>query len=860
MIPTKLSLENFLSYGSNVSSIDLSDIHIACLCGPNGHGKSAFLDAITWALWGNARGKSQDQLVHFGEKHMWVDLEFSVRDTIYRVIRRHTISGIRNRVGKSDLQLQQKLGDEFITITGDTIRKTQSQIQDLIGMDYDTFINSAFLIQGRADEFTNKSPGERKEVLSKILRLSFYDLLQERSRQKANDNQREAEHIQANLDILKQQIENRSYYQTEREQYLDAISNLKAKIVAKKQEFDSLQRQKQSLDHFFQEIQSIKLRIPSLTNETHIFAKDIETRKLRISEFQKLIQNQVTIEQTMRNYDATRQKFESLNKTRLQYDELKSISTKINQSIVQEKALLEQQAENLETRIVNDLSPFSSKALYFQSELDRINTTLHSLSEKLENINEQRESIRQLDLKIGNLTANQDSIKNDGEDLKRKLDMVSEHPDSAECPLCNNPLSTNECEQLAQLYKNQMAEKRKEYKKNDTNLAQIQSQKNQMIGEMQKSENLTRGMHNNALREEASMAQNLQRSQEANSESERLNISLTLIKSELAKSSYAYDEQKKLQEIDNQIRILSYKPNELQTTYDELMRLSKSEQQSQQLKVALVELPKEQASLAQLEELNTNKLKDIEQATQRLSELLTIISEKESVEQNFTETRSDLITMENSQNDLIKRSGDIEASLKRFAELEIEIENKTSQILKLRSTQNIYQELAYAFGRQGIQALIIETILPNIEVEANRLLSRMSEGQMSLSLETQREMKTRKGEYAETLDIRISDELGPRPYEMFSGGEAFRINLALRIALSKVLANRSGAPLPTLFIDEGFGTQDGAGRERILDVIQAIQPDFERIIVITHLEELKESFPTRIEVLKTNGSSNLWIT
>ncbi|WP_238314796.1 SbcC/MukB-like Walker B domain-containing protein, partial [Methylobacterium crusticola] len=79
----------------------------------------------------------------------------------------------------------------------------------------------------------------------------------------------------------------------------------------------------------------------------------------------------------------------------------------------------------------------------------------------------------------------------------------------------------------------------------------------------------------------------------------------------------------------------------------------------------------------------------------------------------------------------------------------------------------------------------------------------------------------------ETLEIRVSDGLGPRSYEMYSGGEAFRINLALRIGLSKVLAQRMGAPLPTLFIDEGFGTQDAAGRERIMDVISAIQNDFE---------------------------------
>ena len=95
---------------------------------------------------------------------------------------------------------------------------------------------------------------------------------------------------------------------------------------------------------------------------------------------------------------------------------------------------------------------------------------------------------------------------------------------------------------------------------------------------------------------------------------------------------------------------------------------------------------------------------------------------------------------------------------------------------------------------------------------------------------------------------------------MYSGGEAFRVNLALRIALSKVLAQRMGAPLPTLFIDEGFGSQDAAGRERILDVIGSIEDDFDMIIVITHLEELKDAFPVRIEVQKGEDGSNFWLS
>jgi exonuclease SbcC len=113
----------------------------------------------------------------------------------------------------------------------------------------------------------------------------------------------------------------------------------------------------------------------------------------------------------------------------------------------------------------------------------------------------------------------------------------------------------------------------------------------------------------------------------------------------------------------------------------------------------------------------------------------------------------------------------------------------------------------------------------------------------------------RTGFPTEELDIKIADEVGTRSYETFSGGETFRINFALRIALSKLLARRSGAPLPILFIDEGFGSQDGSGQERLTEAIQSIQDDFEKIIVITHIDQLKEAFPVRIEVTKSEKGS-----
>jgi exonuclease SbcC len=134
----------------------------------------------------------------------------------------------------------------------------------------------------------------------------------------------------------------------------------------------------------------------------------------------------------------------------------------------------------------------------------------------------------------------------------------------------------------------------------------------------------------------------------------------------------------------------------------------------------------------------------------------------------------------------------------------------------------------------------------------------MTDGRMNLRFETQREARS-SDSTIETLDIRISDEMGTRDYELYSGGEAFRINFAIRIAISKVLARRAGASLQTLVMDEGFGTQDAQGRERLVEAINAIQEDFEKIFVITHIDELKDAFPVQIHVWKTAEGSQVAI-
>jgi len=192
----------------------------------------------------------------------------------------------------------------------------------------------------------------------------------------------------------------------------------------------------------------------------------------------------------------------------------------------------------------------------------------------------------------------------------------------------------------------------------------------------------------------------------------------------------------------------------------------------------------------------------------------------------------------------------LEATKERLAAWDIEHEELAVEVAALK-------EVRVAFSKTGVPAMLIEQAVPEIERGANDLLARLTNGRMHIRLETQKQLKS--GDMREALEIVISDELGARSYENYSGGEKFKINFAIRIALSRLLAKRAGVQLRSLFIDEGFGTQDASGREQVVASINEIKEDFDCIIVITHIEELKDAFPVQIEVVKSDSGSDFRI-
>ena len=863
MIPQRLSIRNFLCYREDVPSLDFTGIHVACLCGPNGHGKSALLDAITWCLWGKARGKTQDDLISYGADEVRVELDFMARESTYRTIRSHSRAGGRRRQGVTDLQLQLVRNGDVQPLTGDSIRQTQAKIDQIVGMDYDTFINSAYLLQGRADEFSNKSPSDRKAVLAKVLGLEVYDRLQERAKEELAEAAEAAKELEGALGWMRNEAEGIGDLSDELSIVGKNLDALGLRLAEKRKEIDDLRGQVRELERQRDLLTELDGQTRTLDQDIKGLETAMAEARTRIGQYKDLVQQADAIKQGAARLEQARLRFEALETARHQFDELNEGKNSIVRAIDTGRARLETQAEQLRHRVESELPKIADGEPALATEQVEVGARLEALKSEAGEIAGQQQAQQTLSTLIGETQGTSERYKTEGLELRSKLELLAgarRGDTDAVCPLCKAPLDQDGCANLAGTYEAEIKEKRRLYAQTQTQLIKLETQRAEMELELpRRQESLDRAKREWEMRLRE-LERGIEESRQAQRDRDQAQTQLSAAVASLASGEFAAQEHSRLQELEREIVALGFEEDARRQSYDEMGGLQPFEERRRRLDQAVSILPQEEESLAQNEGMHQRRREEqvrLQQQVQAGGQAISALPDRQTT---LKEAEAVEAGLETNRQEAIGRKGHLEGLVQRLEELGREIAASSARQAELADRQSVYQELVTAFGRQGVQAMLIETVVPRLEEEANVLLGRMTDNRMQLRLETQRERRTGHGDPIETLEIYVSDELGPRSYEMYSGGEAFRINLSLRIALSKVLAQRLGAPLPTLFIDEGFGTQDAAGRERILDVIGAIEQDFEKVIVITHLDELKDAFPVRIEVQKDENGSTFWLS
>ncbi|MGF1479117.1 MAG: exonuclease subunit SbcC [Cyanophyceae cyanobacterium] len=1001
MIPLQLKLHNFLSYRDAV--LDFRGLHTACICGANGAGKSSLLEAITWAVWGQSRTATEDDVIHAGENDVRVDFQFVSNGQTYRIIRS------RQRGRGSSLDLQLKNEDQFLSLTAKGVRATQQQIIDNLKLDYDTFINSAYLRQGRADEFMLRRPSERKQILADLLKLERYEELAAQAKDYSKQLKGQAEQLESALQPQKEQLEQRGAIAQEqarvkqelqqlqriqgeartRLQALQAVQHQRKtwedqliwqqtqyqnvshdcdrllkeqtalahrladvqqrveqapEITAGYQHLLRLQQEEEALAAKFQAHQEAQQRLQQLeqqllkhTNELNLQIQQTQTRletlEQQEQENQVILNRAEEVQQALQQLHACRDRLQKLD--RLQHhvspllQQRTSLQTKLEHSRARLTAKLEQVCSST-TQLRTEMAqvPQIRQAVIAVDaeigELEKKRTYQQRVNEK----GQERRSFQQ------RLQENQRGCEKQWEELRQKLHLL-EKPE-ASCPLCEQDLNeqirhrvihkteTQQQEIQEQLWmiREQMAVCERELQVLRAEYAQITGELApydsllQKFGQLEAQLEATGEKHlrlkqlqqereqlESALTSGSYAQEIYQEIQRLEQELQRLNYdeqTHALVRGEVERWRWAEIKQAKIEEAARRQQTLeSQKPKLLerltsvQQQLEQLRLTSRVQQQIEQEQQTLAQLgyershhtdlvstlrqaqswqlryqqlqeaqrqaPQLQENLRQLQQALQERRQNQEAMKAHLDSLTAQVEQRQDNGTEISALEQQIHQRRQRLDQLLAEQGRLEQTLTQLEQLQAQYQETRSRLKEVRKQGRVYQELAQAFGKNGIQALMIENVLPQLEAETNQILSRLTENQLHVQFLTQKAGRSRKqsAKLIDTLEILIADARGTRAYETYSGGEAFRINFSIRLALARLLAQRAGTSLQMLIVDEGFGTQDAEGCDRLIAAINAIAADFSCILTVTHMPQFKEAFQNRIEVYKTNQGSQL---
>lgn len=842
MIPIKLNLEGFLSYRDPVE-IDFTSFEVACISGSNGSGKSSILDAITWALFGQAR-KRDDAVINMQSKTAEVTYTFQYEGNLYRVMRAKP----ENKTTLLEFHIQAADG-KWKPLTERTMRGTEARIEEILRLDYETFVNASFFLQGNADQFTQQRPSDRKRILSSILGLEIWETY----RKATVDRRKQYETQIGELDGRLQEINSELAEEDQRKARLSEIETNLATIS------ENLNTQTRLLDELRQKATILKERqqmVQTLADQAERTRRELTFQEQRLAErqnekasFAELMDKANEIEADFQAWQAARTELAEWDQIAIRFNEQEKSRHDPLTKISTEEARLQAELAALQVQ-ADEINAVQTETEEKRTQLQTVQAELEAITAKLAERDKMEEKRQEVLQQQAEAKAENPLLKAEMDELIGRIQQL-ESTAGADCPLCGQPLAPEERTRLIAELNEEGTQKGDKYRANVALLKSVNENVEALNQEMA-------AYHDTEaeLREQTRLLD--QTTDQINTQVEAQKAweaegqpRLEELKEILKAGNFALTARKTLAEIDKELKEIGYDAASHDALRKKAAELESAEAQQRQLENAKATLSPLEREIGEIE-AQTKKMQTelAEQEKAHTDAAAQLAAEQDNAPDLASEERR-MLTLQEQVNQIRTEVGMAQQKVlvldtlrERKNALETEREDLARSVVE-------HKVLERAFGKNGVPAMLIEQALPQIENSANEILERLSGGAMSVRFITQQEYKdSTRDDLRETLEIQISDSAGTRDYEMYSGGEAFRINFAIRLALSEVLAQRAGARLQTLVIDEGFGSQDEIGRQRLIEAINTVKHDFEKILVITHIDALKDAFPNRLEVTK----------
>jgi DNA repair exonuclease SbcCD ATPase subunit len=816
----KVVIKGFMRFKDRIE-VEFPQGQVTLIAGENGAGKTSILDAICLCFYGKTFRTSgttksgflstQDLINHDSEKAT-IEVEFENYGHNY-VVTRSIFSN------KSEGELFE---DGISKAVG---RAVYDYIKNIaIGLDWEGFRKSTVILQGEMSALTKADPAERKEAFRKLFGLERYvTIYDQHAKTKIDDKTATKEKIEEVNKVLLEEVKKIPSLKNELKKLDQTIRRLKKQKSRLIEKVKERKREKESLEGSYRKYTAFKERLTNLDANIAKTKSEIAKLKRELARLQRMKEELPSLEKSYKKFTKLQNKLDKLKPVKQKFDRL---SKKLSELII-----LKTEKESNLSALKSDIEKTTQEIKQLQEQIPRytkikkVQRELRQLEKKKDKLGKQKAGV-EADLK---------NISKSMKDLQRKLKQVK---GKKKCPVCLQLIE--DPSQVTRHYNKENAKLLSQQKKKQELLDGITTELGLTVEKFEKVNAVLSDLQDGFNKKQlVNRAKKTLKSLETKKRQYQKIVDTTNAGIEKQKESISklnFDEE-----------IYATDESNLSTLHKQKIaeKYSNAKVQIKRLPEVSNGLTALQKALASLNEKRSGlqgkiiSFGDIESNYKKARK--SFEKAQESLNQNqtqFVEEKTNKVNTRKQLKELSSKKKNVEDNEKKIGDLE-------KEMIILEELRNVFK---------NIPENILRRLRPYIEKEGNDLITELSDSEITaLNIEK------------ETLNVAATMTGEVRPIHYFSEGQKTRINMALRVAISRILSKlpqteeHAYAIMQTLFVDEGdFGSLDESGIRDAVSVIRNLTKEFDRVIVISHVPAIREILQGHmLEVEKTGPEESI---
>lgn len=777
---------------------------IVGILGLNGVGKTTIIESIAWALFGNVDEvvrTSRESVRRAGagtQDSCEAILEFELGGAEYRIER---------EMGGKALSMRAELRTKD-KVLADGDKPVRKMVEKLIGMDHKSFFTSVFARQKELNALQNVAAGERKKVVLRMLRIDGIDAVLADVRSDKRDTQSRIDGAERTL--LTEDGREKEKVLAER------LPNLEKQVEQHSKNLEEAEKKEEAAARAAEEA---KKRRDELKKDVDAYNSAYGDLKAKQSSIKEMRDREKSIASKISGAESQLKRMPDLEKSEAEW---KQVSEKKEQ-LEKERDRFER-VRNIKKEMESDTADIAQREKELKElrlVAGRPEDVVNQIAETEKAKSDCETSKSEVSSRMGEVKARIAERKSSADKDKKKLEEITSAGKEGTCPTCERRLD-EAYELLTVKLGESVSQAEKEAEVAKTELLRLDAQSQALAG---KAEALKK--------KRARLDQDLSKLRHAEASLSVKETELEKLRSKFAQRKKALADLGEVGFSEDEYRNAKVEHERLKLAHDDYTRMRGVREQMEN-NIRDQTSIRESIARVQAEE-NTYR------------EVVAALEPKKGLYESAFKDSDEKTAALASAKDVARKAG----SVKEKADAELQ-----NAVKELGDVARVKKVIANDRNKADDLSLLEDVVVNFRDDLIGRIKPTLSE-LASKEFAVMTEGRYTRVELDDNYEMQIDDLGTMHPVSRFSGGEADLANLSLRLAISSIIADRTGAsPVNILILDEIFGSQDMNRKRSVMAALSKLSTQFRQIFLITHIEEVKDSMNYVVKVEETEDGSS----